>query len=64
MQIKPWWETSATALPGGAESTISSPRQHHRTKPPIMAIPDALLKQSSSAAVSGPMLLYNISALL
>ncbi|KAI0730925.1 hypothetical protein C8Q76DRAFT_614104 [Earliella scabrosa] len=63
VQIKPWWETSATALPGGAESTISSPRQHHGPKPPIMAVPDALLKQSSSAAVSGPMLLYNISAL-
>lgn len=63
-QIEPWWEAVADVE---ADAHINPPAtpspRKHGSKPPIMHIPEPLVKQSARAVASGTVLLYNICAL-
>ncbi|KAI0741363.1 hypothetical protein C8Q80DRAFT_1194033 [Daedaleopsis nitida] len=56
-KFDPWWTISSQS-----PSAETSTRQHI-TLPPVMFLPDHLVKQSSKATMNGPLMLYNISAL-
>ncbi|RDX50264.1 hypothetical protein OH76DRAFT_1555794 [Lentinus brumalis] len=63
-QVEPWWEAQPELTSEDSDSTSTpqaSPRRHG-TKPSIMPLPDPLIKRSSEASTTGPLLLYNICA--
>ena len=66
VQVEPWWEPEppphTEPAPSDA-STPAAPQRRRGAKPAVMQIPEPLVKQASSNALSGPLLLYNICAL-
>ncbi|KAI0352088.1 hypothetical protein OH77DRAFT_1409888 [Trametes cingulata] len=64
-RVDPWWEAPADAEPEDSSASSSgATARRHGSKPPIMSIPEPLIKQSSNNALSGPLLLYNICAVV
>ena len=53
---EPWWDR-----PSDSSATY---RRRYGTRPKMMHVPETALKASTSAASSGPSLLYNIFAVL
>ncbi|KAM5537102.1 hypothetical protein V8D89_009248 [Ganoderma adspersum] len=68
-QVEPWWEPESPSLadkqpgPSGVSPPSTLTRRKPSAKPSIMSIPEPLVKQVATSAVSGPLLLYNICAL-
>ncbi len=63
-QVAPWWEAPPELTSEDSDST-STPQvstRRHGTKPSIVPLPDPLIKRSSEASATGPLLLYNICA--
>ncbi|KAI0333905.1 hypothetical protein GY45DRAFT_1319144 [Cubamyces sp. BRFM 1775] len=60
-QVEPWWEASADDIATSAPVSTEAKRRHGG-RPPIMPIPEPLVKQSSTNTLSGPLLSYNICA--
>ncbi|KAI0363141.1 hypothetical protein BV20DRAFT_1007803 [Pilatotrama ljubarskyi] len=64
-RVEPWWEAPADAEPeDSSASSGGATARRHGAKPSIMSIPEPLIKQSSNNALSGPLLLYNICAVV
>ncbi|KAI0630666.1 hypothetical protein C8Q77DRAFT_219757 [Trametes polyzona] len=58
-RVEPWW--TAPTEPDSKHVSTEATRSHG-SRPPIMQIPPPLVEQSANNALSGPLLLYNISA--
>ncbi|KAH9893328.1 hypothetical protein C8Q73DRAFT_648077 [Cubamyces lactineus] len=60
-QVEPWWEAPADDVSSSSSANAGAKRRHG-DKPPMMSIPEPLIKQSSNATLNGPLLSYNICA--
>ncbi|KAI0700015.1 hypothetical protein C8T65DRAFT_709765 [Cerioporus squamosus] len=61
-QVQPWWEAPVELASVDSTSAPQASPRRHGTKPAVMSLPEPLIKRTSEASASGPLLLYNICA--